>query len=312
MQLIIISILTFIKVGERMDIERELIKISDPDFPIRACFVKSSEVDLSSKTHLHKAIELVYVFEGEMEFKINNDIVQVQSGNILMINGLTAHSSIVTNPSLPTKMYLLQFDPSLILGNNVLSDYKYLAPFLNEKSHGYNPLDLNTFPEYRAVADLVMAIAGEMENKALAYELYIKACLYNILTILYRNNLINFSSLDKLSKNKALLSKLDKAFKLVENHYQENITVQMACDELSFNYHYFCRLFKCATGKTFIQYLNFVRIKHVEKLILTTEKTITQIMCDTGFSSLNYLNRIFKSYNGITPSAFRKEVIKIK
>ncbi len=293
-----------------MEIEREFIKISDAVFPIRASFAITETEDISSKPHLHKEIELVYVPQGKMEFMINNDIVHVQSGNILLINGYTAHSSRTIDQIDHTEMYLLQFDPGLILGNDSLSDYKYLAPFLNENVPGYRLLDINKFHQYMTVASLITEIASEIDKKELAYELYIKSCLYKILTILYRHNIINFSSLETLNKNKDLLLKLDKAFKLVENNYHEGITVEMACNELSFNYHYFCRLFKAATGKTFIQYLNFVRIKNVEKLMLTTDKTILQIMTETGFSSLNYFNKTFKNYKGITPSAYRKKILK--
>ncbi|MBU3191047.1 AraC family transcriptional regulator [Clostridium bowmanii] len=292
-----------------MEIKKEYIKISDPGFPIRASLTINSMEDLSSSTHLHKEMELVYVTKGEMEFVINNDIIKVNSGNVLLVNGMISHSSTATNNKNVVEMYLLQFDPCLILGNALLSDYKYLVPFLNENTFDYKLLDIKDFHQYIVVTNLIVEIQAEIVKKEIAYEMYIKSCLYRILTILYRNNIINFSSLDILNKNKDMLSKLNKAFKLVENYYYEPITVEMACHELALNYHYFCRLFKAATGKTFIQYLNFVRIKNAEKLLLSSEKSIIQIMSETGFSSLNYFNKVFKSYRGTSPSAYRKEIL---
>ncbi|MBU3113266.1 AraC family transcriptional regulator [Clostridium lacusfryxellense] len=292
-----------------MEIKREYIKISDPEFPIRASVTINSMEDLSSSPHLHKEMELVYVTKGEMEFVINNDTIKVNSGNVLLINGMIAHSSIVNDNKNIVEMYLLQFDPCLILGNTLLSDYKYLVPFLNENTFDYQLLDIKYLHQHINVTNLIIEIQSEIVKKEIAYEMYIKSCLYRIITILYRNNIINFSSLDILNKNKDMLSKLNKALKLVENYYYEPITVEMACKELSLNYHYFCRLFKAATGKTFIQYLNFVRIKNAEKLLLTSKKSIIQIMSETGFSSLNYFNKIFKSYSGSSPSAYRKEIL---
>ena len=293
-----------------MEILTEVIKISDPEFPIRASYIQSTLEDLSSKPHLHKEIELAYLSKGKMEFTINNETISIHSGDIILINGLTAHSSSQTDNGLLTEQYLLQFNPSLILENYQLSEYKYLAPFLNESNAGYRILNVNKSSWIKSIADLIVEIATEIDQKNLAYEMSIKACLYKILTILYRNNVILFSSLGSMNKNEALLKKLDQAFKLVENHYNEDISVETACKELSLNYHYFCRMFKTATGKTFIQYLNFVRLKNVEKLMLNTDKSIIEIMSETGFSSLNYFNKIFKRYKGVTPSAYRKEILK--
>ena len=291
-----------------MEIFTEMIKISDPEFPIRASYTQSLLEDLSSKPHLHKEIELVYLSKGKMEFTINNETICVHSGDIVLINGFTAHStSLIDNEQL-TEQYLLQFDPSLILENNQLSEYKYLAPFLNESNSGYRILNINKSLWIRNIADLIVEIATEIKQKDLAYEMSIKACLYKILTNLYRNNVILFS-LGSIDKNKALLKKLYNAFKLLENNNNKNISVEIACREVSLNYHYFCRMFKEATGKTFLQYLNFVRIKNVEKLMLNTEKSIIEIMSETGFSSLNYFNKTFKRYKGVTPSAYRKEVL---
>ena len=293
-----------------MEILKEMIKISDPEFPIRASYIQSPLEDLSSKPHLHKEIELAYLSKGEMEFTINNETICLHSGDIILINGLTAHSTSSSDNGQLTEQYLLQFNPSLILENNQLSEYKYLAPFLNESNFGYRILNINESSWIRNIADLIVEIATEIKQKDLAYEMSIKACLYKILTNLYRNDVIHFSSLGSMNKNEALLKKLDNAFKLVENHYNEDISVETVCRELSLNYHYFCRTFKAATGKTFIQYLNFVRIKNVEKLLLNTDKSIIQIMSETGFSSLNYFNKVFKRYKGVTPSAYRKEILK--
>ena len=111
--------------------------------------------------------------------------------------------------------------------------------------------------------------------------------------MLYRNGVLNFNSANSIYKQKETFLKLDKVIEYVESHYNENINVEKACELLNINYYYFCRLFKKATGSTFIQYLNFVRISVAEKLILTTDMSITRIIMETGFSSLSYFNRIF-------------------
>jgi AraC-like DNA-binding protein len=61
-------------------------------------------------------------------------------------------------------------------------------------------------------------------------------------------------------------------------------------------------------GKTFTNYLNYIRITEAEKLLLTTEMTMTEIAQETGFSSSSYFIQQFKQYKNISPSQFRKKV----
>jgi len=92
----------------------------------------------------------------------------------------------------------------------------------------------------------------------------------------------------------------------------KDITIQKASEIVGINTFYFCRLFKKLTGKTFIHYLNFVRISVSEKLLLTTNMPITVICEQTGFSSLSYCNRIFRAIKLSFPSEYRKNMMEIK
>jgi AraC-like DNA-binding protein len=68
----------------------------------------------------------------------------------------------------------------------------------------------------------------------------------------------------------------------------------------------FCKFFKKATGKTYSDYLNELRINEACRLLVQTEKSINQISFECGFETLSYFNRVFLSKKEITPSLFRK------
>jgi AraC family transcriptional regulator, transcriptional activator of pobA len=73
------------------------------------------------------------------------------------------------------------------------------------------------------------------------------------------------------------------------------------------SYHHFCRFFKRITGKTFMQYLNFVRVREAEKLILTTDKNISEIAQDVGFAGVSGFNKAFKKEKHLSPIAYKKQ-----
>ncbi len=67
----------------------------------------------------------------------------------------------------------------------------------------------------------------------------------------------------------------------------------------------FCKYFKTRTGKTYINFLNEIRISNACKALLLEDKAITMICYDSGFSNLSNFNRVFKKINNKTPKEYR-------
>ena len=72
------------------------------------------------------------------------------------------------------------------------------------------------------------------------------------------------------------------------------------------SYHHFCRIFKKVTGKTFIQYLNFVRLREAEKLLIMSDKSVSEIAVSVGFQNTSYFSHIFKKEKSVCPMTYRK------
>lgn len=67
------------------------------------------------------------------------------------------------------------------------------------------------------------------------------------------------------------------------------------------------RKFRKLFGCTVIEQIRQIRVNHVRRLLAETDQSITQISSQCGFSSYNYLNRVFKSTTGLSPSQFRDQ-----
>ena len=86
----------------------------------------------------------------------------------------------------------------------------------------------------------------------------------------------------------------------------EQMTLGEIGELLNLNESYFCRLFKKATGSTFTEYLNFVRICKAEHMI-KNGASISESAYGVGFSSLSYFNRVFVRFFGENPSVVAKK-----
>ncbi|MBD2845686.1 response regulator [Paenibacillus sp. IB182496] len=98
---------------------------------------------------------------------------------------------------------------------------------------------------------------------------------------------------------------IGEALQYLEDNYMYDLNLPMLAER--FNYHptYFSELFKARTGKTFIQALTEVRMKHARQLLRQTELGLWDIAELTGFSNASYFSAKFKKMFGVSPSEFR-------
>jgi len=92
----------------------------------------------------------------------------------------------------------------------------------------------------------------------------------------------------------------------IYNHFTENITLSDLAKHEFLSTYYLSRYIKQATGLSFQQWLSSVRSEYAEKLLVSTDKTISQIALEAGFASTKYLISNFKKWYGCTPSKYRE------
>ncbi len=68
---------------------------------------------------------------------------------------------------------------------------------------------------------------------------------------------------------------------------------------------YFSTLFRQETGKTFIKYVNDMRIEKAKILLQEKKNSILDVSLECGFNTLTHFIKIFKQITGLTPSQYR-------
>ncbi len=93
------------------------------------------------------------------------------------------------------------------------------------------------------------------------------------------------------------LDECDRSISLKEVAEVANLTVEA-----------FCRYFKAHTRKTYVTFLNEIRINNACQLLTTEELTKSEIAWQCGFNNLSYFNRTFKKITGKSPGEYEKLV----
>ncbi|MBC8061777.1 MAG: helix-turn-helix transcriptional regulator, partial [Clostridiaceae bacterium] len=94
-----------------------------------------------------------------------------------------------------------------------------------------------------------------------------------------------------------------------ENYKEEEFSVNAIADKLYYTSAYVCMVFKKITGITINDYINHYRLSKAKKLLLNMELKLYDIARLVGYSNDNYFSKVFKKYEGMTPSEFRRELL---
>lgn len=92
----------------------------------------------------------------------------------------------------------------------------------------------------------------------------------------------------------------------VQNHYQEDITLELVASIVFHNPTYFSSLFKKRTGKTFLEYLTDLRMKKARDLIIHTKLKIYEVTEQVGYADPKYFSKLFKKYFKAGPRKYRE------
>jgi AraC family L-rhamnose operon transcriptional activator RhaR/AraC family L-rhamnose operon regulatory protein RhaS len=87
--------------------------------------------------------------------------------------------------------------------------------------------------------------------------------------------------------------------------YTEKITLNELAKKSHLSKRHFSRVFQTCIGRSPIDHLIHVRCHKAAELLKATDRTITDIAFDCGFSDSNYFTRCFRNVTGQTPKQHR-------
>lgn len=99
---------------------------------------------------------------------------------------------------------------------------------------------------------------------------------------------------------------IQNALKYIQENYTNNILTIDIADHVGIHQNYLHKLFYEHTGLRIVDYLNKLRLKHAKHLLASSDLDIEDIARQCSYENSKYFYRIFKKYELITPSKYRK------
>lgn len=151
------------------------------------------------------------------------------------------------------------------------------------------------------------SIGREVQVDSSTFEGYTTSNIENIKKEI-SNAMINAyvidSKIDEINTN--ISSTLKPAIEYIYKNKSENVSVEKMASICHISQSYFSRLFSKEMGDSFSNYLSRLKIQWAKNILEETDMSINQISEELGFNETGYFIKIFKKYEGVTPSVYRK------
>ncbi|MDF9798127.1 AraC-like DNA-binding protein [Catalinimonas alkaloidigena] len=103
--------------------------------------------------------------------------------------------------------------------------------------------------------------------------------------------------------------RLDPVLAYMMQHFTEDISLEDVAELANMSPQSFCRFFKHCTRKTFLAFLNELRVGYACRLISDNRYNISEVCYKSGFNNLSNFNRQFKRVMQKTPSEYKREYV---
>ena len=130
-----------------------------------------------------------------------------------------------------------------------------------------------------------------------------QSLLYDLAISKNQKKLISLSFKSQSDSFKS--NKIEKIYNYIKSNYGNVIRIEDAASVVNMTVISFSRLIKQQTGKTFVEFLNELRLGFATRMLIETNNSISEICYSCGFNNISNFNRIFKKNKNCTPSEFR-------
>ncbi len=248
--------------------------------------------------HYHSGYEIYYQCDGERNYFIKDKFYNIKKGSLVLINKMDIHcTSSVEN--MGYERYVVNFNEDFISDLIKSTDLELLDCF------GKNMHIIELEPKEQEFIEAHLSVmCSEYNSKKTSYKVYLKTALLQLLIFINRHadHLIDAQIGNITASNKTI----SKIIGYVNNNYADGISLNSISEKFFISPYYFSRTFKKITGFSFVDYLNNVRIKEAQKLLVQTDLGIEEVSRTVGFNSATHFGRIFKKITDITPLAYKK------
>jgi len=251
--------------------------------------------------HYHEEYELHLIVASRGKVFVGDYIGQFEPGHLVLTGPRLPHNWISTDvppEGIALRDVVLQFpDAPLRQSAALIPELAEVLPMLERARHGIEFFGLS-----QRAREACARIKGShgLQRYAQFIELLgelVRCHDYRLLST------VQLQSFD----DDAALAKISGIVDHLTGHYSETFSMAEMASRLGMTESSFSRYFRRATGNSFTDFVNRLRINRACQLLMETDRYITNVCYDVGFNNVANFNRRFLQLKGMTPKEFRRQ-----
>lgn len=256
--------------------------------------------------HYHPEIEIMYILEGTGTRFVGDHVEDYEEGDLCVIG-----------PNLPHEWR----NDAIFFHKESNLKASCLCLFFFRELFGTNLLSL---PEMQNIKHLLeranrgIKYAGQSrEDLSILIKEYVKeegaARIAKLITLLEKMatsqeyELLASVGYTRNTVDSADFERFNKVYQYLMRNFTRAIRLEEISSLVGLTPNAFCRYFRERTKKTFVQYLNDIRIGHAKKLLIEGKMTISTLSMESGFNNLSNFIDQFKRSTNMSPSEYQRK-----
>ena len=259
--------------------------------------------DFMVPLHWHNDVEINVCVDGSLVTQMDGKRVETERDEFLIINPGSIHGNTFS------KIPFIEGEPRFIGVCLRISDTVFRKALPNFDLLKFKPI---WHPETERPKEIAYELSkyGYPDSQLGKYEhIHITSLVYELVYHMCKEDLVLKKDIisDAESRN---VENMRRVMAYIENNFRNPIDEVSLAGKFGFTPTYFSRVFKKYTDISYKEYLTKTRLTAAKQQLLGTDRCVTDIAMDCGFSDVRGLISAFRKYEDITPIKYRKSVKK--
>jgi len=260
---------------------------------------QKDQKDFDYPWHYHQEYELTYIPYGQGLRYVGNSVENYFDGDLVLLGSNLPHCWIdETYPKKQSPNAVVIYIKENFLNENWMQSHEFngIKNLLNAASRGIK------FHSSIAckMKDRCLQLNGQRPLEKLIH-------LIKLLDELSQSDEYEFLCEQDFSceLNSHSSDRINTIYSYIHRHYNEKIYLEDVAAEVFMSPKYFSRFFSKVMKKPFFEFVNEYRISKACKLLIETDKQISDICYESGFESIPFFYRQFKKFKRCQPKQYR-------
>lgn len=271
-------------------------KFFDMPTDFKVSKVKRDATQKIQEPHTHPYYEIFYLINGDCTFFLNHNIYQLNKGDMVIVPKGEIHNATFPEHGTSERFVVCFREANLSWLDDLLG---------SEMVQQTIEAGVISIPDRRReyVESLMAKLLFENDGPDVLSPAFIRTGIVELFLFIIRCQRYEHNAIKEIDVDNQLMQEIAT---YIYQNYDKKLTLVDMSEKFNISRSYLSKKFKVITGFGFKEYVINVRIKNACRLLLETNKSITDIAFECGFNDSNYFGDAFRHIKGVSPNKYRK------